>query len=612
MQVGTLYGLYKNATLFYNYENSASIFINAMVCKQYCFVGLWCSDGRELFFTECSVIERMGVSVYTRLRTLLATASVIGLACASLTVAAHAEDNPHLIKEQNGSITIHKRSVAGGVTVGDPNAGGEALDSPAGEALSGAEFNVRKVLKYKQGDAAGNDDVVVTTVEGLKRAAALTVNDLKSAQGALIEGLLGQDNKQITAETTGIATFTNLATGVYYVEETRTPAGHVPSQPFLVYLPMTAKNNQGWNYNVHVYPKNSTVKITKTVKDADVHAAGGDGNAADKALNFVLDTDIPAVPSGGYVNRFNVVDKLDTKLDHNSLTAKVELLEGIDNLTQLDESHYTLNKGNGNDQPAYVSFNKKGLTELSKQVNKGKKVRVTFTVKVKADTIGTITNAKEGETDTWADIGVTPPGPDTPPGDGVPPNEPTPPGPTPPPTVIKPETEVQVKYGEIVIKKKGEGDDSEGLDGATFEFYECTRATEDAVPVLAGEKLRVSGKTDWTTATDAQKGKGHASIKGVHISTLVDNVVVESNGQKTYCLVETVAPAGYELLPAPYWVGSITETTKDVAIEIVNLKSDKVRLPNTGGAGIIAFGIVGLAVIGAGIFAARRNKDDES
>lgn len=61
-------------------------------------------------------------------------------------------------------------------------------------------------------------------------------------------------------DTEGIALFENLAQGRYLIVETDKPA-HVTqtTRNFLVDLPMTNPDGDGWNYDVHVYPKNVAV-----------------------------------------------------------------------------------------------------------------------------------------------------------------------------------------------------------------------------------------------------------------------------------------------------------------------------------------------------------------
>ena len=86
----------------------------------------------------------------------------------------------------------------------------------------------------------------------------------------------------------------------------------------------------------------------------------------------------------------------------------------------------------------------------------------------------------------------------------------------------------------------------------------------------------------------------------------------------SYCLVETKAPAGYELLTQPVvfnlkkddrkenTVGTTTVTLSK-QVDVTNNRSTTLKLPATGGMGILIVVLAGLAIIGGGAYAARRN-----
>lgn len=77
----------------------------------------------------------------------------------------------------------------------------------------------------------------------------------------------------------GIAVFNNLRQGRYLIVETDQPA-HVTqtTRNFLVDLPMTNPDGNGWNYDVHVYPKNVAVLgaaiLTKVGEDGTTGLTG--------------------------------------------------------------------------------------------------------------------------------------------------------------------------------------------------------------------------------------------------------------------------------------------------------------------------------------------------
>ena len=83
--------------------------------------------------------------------------------------------------------------------------------------------------------------------------------------------------------------------------------------------------------------------------------------------------------------------------------------------------------------------------------------------------------------------------------------------------------------------------------------------------------------------------------------------------------VETEAPSGYQKLTAaiPFTLtaGEVTAATADdqVTTEVYNISKDventkrpEFSLPQTGGMGVVALVLAGLAILGGGAFAARR------
>ncbi len=65
----------------------------------------------------------------------------------------------------------------------------------------------------------------------------------------------------------GVVKFENLELGRYFVEETNTPINVLePIQPFLIDIPSTNNGGNKWDYDVKVYPKNTTVYGDVTLK----------------------------------------------------------------------------------------------------------------------------------------------------------------------------------------------------------------------------------------------------------------------------------------------------------------------------------------------------------
>lgn len=124
-----------------------------------------------------------------------------------------------------------------------------------------------------------------------------------------------------------------------------------------------------------------------------------------------------------------------------------------------------------------------------------------------------------------------------------------------------------------------------------------------------GGPLSVGGASVWTT-----NDQGTFTINALHVTDFEDGEEVIDPTQK-YCLVETEAPDGYELLPNPI---AIDFTRADVAktddgtdavtvrAKIENVATVSPELPLTGGTGVGILAALGGLIVAAGAWAARR------
>lgn len=389
------------------------------------------------------------------------------------------------------------------------------------------------------------NNIDLTTNAGWTAAAALT-----PAQAAAQAATPGST---VTTDATGTAALANLPLGLYLVTETGYPAGVTPSAPFLVTLPMTDPvNENNWMYNVNVYPKNAVTGATKTVTDAPAIKIGDN-------VQWTITGDIPNVnPIDGY----RITDKLDPKLSYSSATVKLSngatLTLGTDYTVVFDTASNTLT----------VDFTASGRAILA--ANPTAKVVVTVNTTVNA--VGQIANTANVYPNA-ASFTITPGQPG---------------GPVVTPPVI-------TKWGDIVLHKQ-DSKTSASLAGATFSVYP-TQA--DA---LAGTNaITISGVSSWTT--DAT---GNLVISGLRYSNWANGVAVNPGqpGYQSYWLVETKAPAGYELLAQPVETTVTSSDPSVVTVTINNvLHNAGFQLPLTGGVGTWALTAGGILVLaGAGLF----------
>ncbi|MDO5503273.1 MAG: SpaH/EbpB family LPXTG-anchored major pilin [Actinomycetia bacterium] len=185
--------------------------------------------------------------------------------------------------DADGSLTIHK--LLGPVL--DRNAfpaTGAPIELPAtAEPVPGVEFTVTRV-----------DGVDLTTQAGLD-AAQEYLGDIAAARANL-----GEQVATGRTAADGTLRVPDLATGLYLVHESGAFAEDGTENPrlvggpdFLVTVPTQHPVTNEWIYDVHVYPKNSSVDIVKTVADGNPGSEGQDAPTAGHRLTYTLTTDIP-------------------------------------------------------------------------------------------------------------------------------------------------------------------------------------------------------------------------------------------------------------------------------------------------------------------------------
>ncbi|MBI8989881.1 SpaH/EbpB family LPXTG-anchored major pilin [Corynebacterium meridianum] len=524
-------------------------------------------------------------------RTLRAAtqATVIALAFATASIGAPAAfaDEPEpetnvpaaapvssLDANHDVTFTIHKRVNADNQRKPDGTAADES--NIGGKPIAGVEFTIQKINKD------------ITKQSEFNEVAAMTPE-------VAAENVTGDAIKKTTG-TDGVATWTksvdNIGVGAYLVTETKAPKGVSKARPFIVFLPMTNPDGSGWNYNVVAYPKNSKIEASKSLADKNAERA----NAGD-TFDYQIDTARPTADTAKknqYISYFAVEDTLPEEVvlaDGTTAEKKVRVTVGDTDYT-IDDDFKVQKEG----AKVTVVFTNAGLKKLMAAAPDSKvKVLIPVTVQKVGATDGKAFNTASVVFDV-KDI-TDPANPDSDddnpknPGkdDGDVPTKPEDPG-------TGTTNEVPARWANLVIKKVGE--DDKVLPGATFNVYRCTDASS-----LIGEKLTIDGKDAWTT-----NDQGVATVESVRVPDNQEGGGVDFK----YCLVETQAPEGYELLVNPVVVEmTATSVDKDEdktsqEAEVVNLKSTSSKLPSTGGAGVGLLMALGASILGLGAFAAKR------
>ncbi|CAB0718376.1 SpaH/EbpB family LPXTG-anchored major pilin [Corynebacterium diphtheriae] len=367
--------------------------------------------------------------------------------------------------------------------------------------------------------------------------------------------------KEETTDAEGKVSFQGLKLGIYLVEETKAPDGIVTGAPFIVSIPMVNQESDAWNYDVVAYPKNTETKTDKTVEDADK-------NIQD-AYTYTITADAPTWGEGKSLKAFRFEDQLDPRLDFQKVT-KVKAGD-----TDLDDADYSITKPADNGNKLVVTLTPRGLAK----VKSGVKMSLTFEVKRKV--VGDTT-----ELVNQADVIFNNPNTNS--------------------EVKNKTNEVKTYHGKLKVVKKDGKEAGKVLQGAEFELYQCTSATD-----LGTNPLTVKGKNKWVTGED-----GTITIEGLHVTDFADNKPVTD--VKKFCLKETKAPAGYALPKNPvteieFTRDKIAQTDQrkgddevTLVSEIDNIKQDTPNLPMTGGMGVGILAAIGAAIVAAGAWFARR------
>ena len=503
-----------------------------------------------------------------------------------------AGDSPLVNKDAKGSLTIHK--------FGNPTAEGQPSGTAAdvedvkangGEILEGVGFTVYKINKT----ADGATDIDVTTNEGLLAASKLKAGDFatgtQATQALIDSGVLTQVATGTTNEKGEWVVSENLDLGAYLVVETGPKEGYDPAVPFIAFVPMTSNGKVGdetqgttWNYDVHAFPKNyKDEEPTKTVKDKDQ-------NAGDENLVYTVTGTARQLKPEVKRTQFKVTDQIDPKLEITKVEVKITDKDGAEKktLSEADDRDGTFFAGN--------EVNVDLKPEVAETLVAGDKVVVTITTKLKPE----FKEATDIAPNTGFVFQNNPGGEesDTP----------------------KETPEVKTYWGGLQFKKVD--GDRNGLEGAEFQI----------VRQAAGEKcsdIDTTKKDSWTPVNGQQDGQvkttfvsgqdGIVKITGLHVNDFEDNAEVVEGEQSHYCLIETKAPKGKELLPEALEFKLVaTETSPErvyklVSVqvganegEVVNSDDTTPNLPMTGGAGVGILAAIGAAIVAAGAWFARR------
>ncbi len=438
--------------------------------------------------------------------------------------------------------------------------------------LENVEFGIYKVPERQGTSAIPTED----EISAIKLAGAAVVT-VKTGSGGLATHSFG----------TGSAN-----DGAYLIIEKANAAVTTPAAPFYVNMPMTESDGTGFLYEVYVYPKNvlqEAPKVSKVVEGATGNGSVGYnvGDTFSYTISGTVPADLYFLDAGNnpvYAQYYKFTDNLDYRLTYED-GLKVELFvkEG-EVVTLLSGTDYEAVHTPASDPLSgtlVVSLKEAGMLKIMEEVGTDiatAKINVTFDVSIN-DKVSV--DGKPIKNSAILDYkGST--------GKEYPPVEPDPDDPDP-----------DVHTGGLVIDKVTNYGDK--LAGATFQIARAATADEIAAPGDAVKTIWPNGAGTpgiqvvfvdfYNTATF----EGVAKVKEVTTNNLGE-ALFYGLADGTYYIVETKAPAGYNVLTAPF-VAEVTIDSHNSIIEVIN--SAKFTLPATGGAGTVFFTMGGILLLGA-------------
>lgn len=424
------------------------------------------------------------------------------------------------------------------------------------------------------------------------------------------DGLTFDTPEEKQTGTDGVADFKNLGIGLYKVEETKAADGYQKlANPFFMTVPEVTRQKSGDNtykYDVTVDPKNAYTKdaINKTV---DTKGMVG----AKDSLPYTITTAVVTTTNTPVKNRTKddykdfavwddaLISAYDGMANLNNTDAKKLVTEVKIGDTAITNDKYTVtvsdsevDKGSAATRKRItVGFTDGGLTDIATALATKPNVKLTVTFKFKlSKTVvsGELVN-KYGFQQ----------------GHNTNDPKPTPdPDPTPGPSS-------KVTLRDFQIKKINGAKESEALKGAKFAIF-AKKADADA---CAADKARAaancSSKPSYAAGfTNTENGTGEDGLTTAFKAKV---------GEEFY-VVETQAPDGFVLSPAvdkvtiPANVGTDTafvHNFKDLPNGGPDGGKNWFTLPKTGAAGVIIFALIGLGLVGSGMFVFLKNRKKE-
>lgn len=608
---------------------------------------------------------RLNTNSLKRTVAVLAAVCTLGTCCIAGSVAfadpnaGAGADTGNINKDTPVSLSIHKYQGPATSTRSDGSDQSTAVKDK--KPVKGVEFTLYKVQKDgKDIDLAKQDgwkqitsitdkaktpsDLVKTGNDDTNQSHVFSIAEIgKGTTNS--QGLVKFTKTASTADDSGEVSVSTLGMSLYVVKETNTDGAIIDGKhvtvtgrvdPFFVTLPLANSTTKTWIYDVHVYPKNDTTNLLPTKTASDISRMDVVADSSNKKdgtrITWKVAIPLPAPAEGKAYKAIGFSDKMSKDLTFDEVknvrlvkynVDSGEAIQGKDSSKDLTaNTQYTVtDPSDSNGKVLKVELSASGLAEAYTFYSAAKDAKQI--VKLEADVVtkvGKDVKNVKNIANTWADNNKTgnkdnPCNPDSDtPGTGC--------------DTAPSDTSY---YGTLKVIKE-DNDNQKRLNGAKFDVYEITdgKKKSDVKSVTKnGETYNFAGTNN--AAITSKKVGSSLETKKVGNDNGVDSVKLfvrkdsdKNTTSKTYCIVETEAPAGYDAITTPTCYDLVEDSATTATTANVNTVKDAKStpmgkilsaLPMTGARGLVlltAFGIVGLGGTLFYIITRRRKEQEEA